>query len=432
MKENTIYCENEVKVCRTREEFLGKCSKRNPYLLAMTFLLSLNWGLSGAFLVIPAFISPTEDLARNGTSIERVQDEFSTTTWRRPELVATVFSAGNLVLGPVFSGLADRVGRKSIIVWSIMATGVFGICCALSPTFEALLIFRFLQGIFYNSTTLTNWVHVTESTPKSSHASSSVIFGLSWIFGCAICSPIAYYIHSWRDILFVLSLPNIFLALFLLWWLQESFEYMLLNNRYKEAEIFIGRTLKWNKKPVNYKLNEMIHKSILTKTAADKPSLRRLIRLLGSKPKLFTLLAISCYMCFSSTFLHNAMALTSTVLEVGDLYWNFVFAAFVELPSYLVVPPLFKLFGQTWTLFVLNILTVLANVGVIFAQSESSIYYLPCWLLAKFACSSAFMCFLIFAAQLFPCEFRGICIAICTTVGALGAVAAPMAAALVS
>ncbi len=62
-------------------------------------------------------------------------------------LVISCFAAPGFVLLPLFGILADRIGRKPLLGASLIMMGLFGISCAVAPNFEALLLFRFLQGI---------------------------------------------------------------------------------------------------------------------------------------------------------------------------------------------------------------------------------------------------------------------------------------------
>ncbi len=58
--------------------------------------------------------------------------------------VATVGLAASLVLaGP----LADSVGRKPVMTWTMIATSVIGLLAAMVPQFEAFLSLRFLHGL---------------------------------------------------------------------------------------------------------------------------------------------------------------------------------------------------------------------------------------------------------------------------------------------
>jgi MFS transporter, AAHS family, 4-hydroxybenzoate transporter len=64
--------------------------------------------------------------------------------------LSAVFSAAlaGLALGAFgFGILADRVGRKAVLIGATACFGVFTICTALVPTFNVLLVFRFLAGL---------------------------------------------------------------------------------------------------------------------------------------------------------------------------------------------------------------------------------------------------------------------------------------------
>ncbi|MBD1903640.1 MFS transporter [Trichocoleus sp. DQ-A3] len=62
-------------------------------------------------------------------------------------LLISVFSFPSLALGPVVGVFADRVGRKQILVPSLVLFGIAGTACALARDFNLLLWFLFLQGI---------------------------------------------------------------------------------------------------------------------------------------------------------------------------------------------------------------------------------------------------------------------------------------------
>jgi MFS family permease len=62
-------------------------------------------------------------------------------------LLITTFTLPSLILGPVIGVLADRWGRKIIILPSLFLFGIAGTACALVRDFNLLLFFRLLQGI---------------------------------------------------------------------------------------------------------------------------------------------------------------------------------------------------------------------------------------------------------------------------------------------
>lgn len=54
------------------------------------------------------------------------------------------FGAPQLAFGP----LADRFGRRPVLFVALAGYTVAGLACALAPTFTALLVLRFVQGVF--------------------------------------------------------------------------------------------------------------------------------------------------------------------------------------------------------------------------------------------------------------------------------------------
>lgn len=57
------------------------------------------------------------------------------------------FTLPGIFLTPVMGILADRLGRKNILIPSLMLFGVAGFICMFIRDFQLLLIFRFLQGV---------------------------------------------------------------------------------------------------------------------------------------------------------------------------------------------------------------------------------------------------------------------------------------------
>ncbi len=62
-------------------------------------------------------------------------------------MLITAFTLPGIVLAPVVGVLADRVGRKNVLVLSLLLFGVAGGACGLVQSFETILALRFLQGV---------------------------------------------------------------------------------------------------------------------------------------------------------------------------------------------------------------------------------------------------------------------------------------------
>jgi predicted MFS family arabinose efflux permease len=62
-------------------------------------------------------------------------------------LLITVSTLPSFILTPIGGVMADRLGRKRLLVPSIFLFGIFGGGCAFAPDFKTLLILRALQGM---------------------------------------------------------------------------------------------------------------------------------------------------------------------------------------------------------------------------------------------------------------------------------------------
>lgn len=63
-------------------------------------------------------------------------------------LTVSMASLGVAVAAPFAGILADRIGRRRVIVWSAFLLALTGLLTAAAKTLPALIAFRFLQGVF--------------------------------------------------------------------------------------------------------------------------------------------------------------------------------------------------------------------------------------------------------------------------------------------
>jgi MFS family permease len=62
-------------------------------------------------------------------------------------LLITVFTFPGIILTPVLGVLADRYGRKQVLVPALLLFSIAGASCSLARDFEVLLLLRFFQGV---------------------------------------------------------------------------------------------------------------------------------------------------------------------------------------------------------------------------------------------------------------------------------------------
>lgn len=62
-------------------------------------------------------------------------------------LIFTIFTLPGILFAPLAGIFADRLGRKKILVPSLIIFGIAGTACFFAPDFQSLLLLRFIQGV---------------------------------------------------------------------------------------------------------------------------------------------------------------------------------------------------------------------------------------------------------------------------------------------
>lgn len=80
-------------------------------------------------------------------AIPVIADYFDITSSTKKTLPISIYLVGYIVGPLVFGPLSESYGRKYIMVSTFVAFTIFTMACAVAPTWESLLIFRFFTGV---------------------------------------------------------------------------------------------------------------------------------------------------------------------------------------------------------------------------------------------------------------------------------------------
>ena len=157
-----------------------------------------------------------------------------------------IFGAGlaGLAVGAfVLSPAADRFGRKSVILLSVLLFGVFALITARATTLNELLAYRFLTGLGLGGA-MPNIVALTsEYAPKRIRALLIAImfcgFPLGSTIGGLISAPLIA-VHGWPAVFVVGGVLPLVTLIVLFIWLPESIRYLMTRD---VADIRIAKLL---------------------------------------------------------------------------------------------------------------------------------------------------------------------------------------------
>ncbi|RAI64835.1 aromatic acid/H+ symport family MFS transporter [Pseudomonas fluorescens] len=146
-----------------------------------------------------------------------------------PVMGAALFglAIGALTAGP----LADKYGRKRIILISVMIFGIGGILCSLSWSLPSLTGFRFLTGLGLGAAMPNTVTLVSEYTPASQRNRLSTLMFCGFSLGSAVSAFVAALIipvFGWRSLLLVGGVLPVILAIIALFVIPESARFLVV------------------------------------------------------------------------------------------------------------------------------------------------------------------------------------------------------------
>ncbi|KNZ42604.1 MFS transporter [Acetobacterium bakii] len=121
-----------------------------------------------------------------------------------------------MALGAALSGMAaDRWGRRTVIMWTLIIYGVASALSGLSVNFTMLLVLRFFTGFGLGGELPAAVTLVSEYSPTRIRGRNVIILESFWAWGWILAALVAYLlipVYGWRIAFFIGGIPALFAA----------------------------------------------------------------------------------------------------------------------------------------------------------------------------------------------------------------------------
>jgi EmrB/QacA subfamily drug resistance transporter len=137
----------------------------------------------------------------------------------RSSWLVTAYLVALASLLPLAGDLADRFGRRKMILTGLTVFGIASIGAAIAPNFESLLVFRVLQAISGAMVLPAGWAVMREVVPEERRAYTFGLMGSMIGLSAGAGPPLGGVLTEfagWRGIFYV-NIPVVALALMLGW-----------------------------------------------------------------------------------------------------------------------------------------------------------------------------------------------------------------------
>uniref|UniRef100_A0A671EYE1 Solute carrier family 22 member 6 n=1 Tax=Rhinolophus ferrumequinum TaxID=59479 RepID=A0A671EYE1_RHIFE len=340
------------------------------------------------------------------------------------QLAQSLYMVGVLLGAIVFGHLADRLGRRKVLILNYLQIAVTGICAAFAPNFPIYCAFRLLSGMSIAGIILNSMTLNVEWMPIHTRAHVGTLIGYAYSLGQFLLAGVAYAVPHWRQLQLVVSVP--FFAVFIYsWFFIESARWYSSSGRLDLTLRALQKVARINgKQEEGAKLNMEVLRASLQKELTMGKVQASAMELLRC-PTLRRLFLCLSMLWFATSFAYYGLVMDLQGFGVSIYLIQVIFGA-VDLPaklvSFLVINSLGRRPAQMASLLLAGI-CILVN-GMM--PRDQSIVRTSLAVLGKGCLASSFNCIFLYTGEVYPTMIRQTGLGMGSMTARLGSIVSPL------
>uniref|UniRef100_A0A8C3HZX8 Major facilitator superfamily (MFS) profile domain-containing protein n=1 Tax=Chrysemys picta bellii TaxID=8478 RepID=A0A8C3HZX8_CHRPI len=327
------------------------------------------------------------------------------------DISQSIYMLGLLLGAVVFGSLSDRIGRRPIILLSMLIMGAFGVGAAFAPNFYVYIVLRCLVGAAVSGIFIgTEWVGV----PYRSHA--VIVTHCCFSIGQMVLAGLAYGVHNWRLLQIAGSAP-VFCLFFYIWVLPESARWLMTKEKVKEAKKLLQKAASVNRRTISPELLDQLtpEKKVKSGNILD----------LFLKKRLRKVTLVMAYVWFVNSLVYYGLSLNVGSFGLDIYLTQLVFGA-VEIPARFGCIFLLQWFGRKKCQGFFLLLGGAMCLIITRIPKDLPVVVTTLAVIGKFAIAASFSISYVYSAELFPTIIRQTGVGLCSMSSRVGGIISPL------